>query len=178
MSLLLLSDTLWHVASAPENILGCSGWLLHGGIDRHLHVPVQKCVWAVQTDNGHVRGRVSVSNPTHRCNLGATRQMWNIPQTDILMLHIVMCEFSVSETWAWNGTTRWSCLHVFCFLPPSCWPVSSSCTTSTQISWLSLTLTTCLWDRFRGETAQTCLHSHVLRSYVSLNPVLTLTFNL
>lgn len=65
LSLLLLSDTLWTVASAPENILGCRGGLLHGGIDRHLHVPVQECFWAVQADNGHVRGRVSVWKSTH-----------------------------------------------------------------------------------------------------------------
>lgn len=48
------------MASDPQNILGRSGRLLHGGIDRHLHVPVQECFWAVQADNGHVRGRVSV----------------------------------------------------------------------------------------------------------------------
>lgn len=47
------------MASGPEDVLGGGGWLLHGGLDSHLHVPVQKCVWAVQTDHGHVGGRVS-----------------------------------------------------------------------------------------------------------------------
>lgn len=55
----LPSDPLRRVASSPEDVLGSGGWLLHGGLDSHLHVPVQKCVWAVQTDHGHVRGRVS-----------------------------------------------------------------------------------------------------------------------
>lgn len=91
------------------------------------------------------------------------------------MLHILLCELPVLETWAWNGTTRWSCLHGFCFLLPSCWPASSSCTTSTQISWLSLTLTAYLWDRLRGETAQTFLSSNFLRPAVSLILVLTWT---
>lgn len=102
MSLLLLSDTLRCVAEAPENVLGCSGRLLHGGADRHLHVPVQKCVWAVQTDNGHVRGRVSVCKSTPCCYVGAIRQKWNI----LRLLHMVMCVLSVLETWVWNGTTR------------------------------------------------------------------------
>lgn len=61
MCLLPLPDALRRVASAPENLLGRRGGLLHGGVDCHLHVPVQKRVWAVQTDNGHVRRRVSVS---------------------------------------------------------------------------------------------------------------------
>lgn len=65
--LLSLSDALRRVASAPENVLGGRGGLLHGGIDCHLHVPVQKCVRAVQTDNGHVRRRVSVSTATRLC---------------------------------------------------------------------------------------------------------------
>lgn len=46
------------MASAAEEVLGGGGWLLHGGADSHLHVPIQKCVRAVQTDHGHVRGRV------------------------------------------------------------------------------------------------------------------------
>lgn len=54
----LTSDPLRRVASAPEDVLGGGGRLLHGGVDSHLHVPVQKCVWAVQTDHGHVGGRV------------------------------------------------------------------------------------------------------------------------
>lgn len=155
MSLLWLSDTLPLVAAAPENLLGCRGGLLHGGADRHLHVPVQKCVWALQTDNGHVWGRVSVCKSTLCCYGGAIRQKWDILHTGIPALHIVTCVLSALETWVWNGTTRWSCLHGFCFLLPSCWPVSSSCTTSTQISCPSLTLTMYLWDRLQGETAQT-----------------------
>ncbi len=51
------------MASAPEDVLGGGGGLLHGGVDRHLHVPVQKCVCAVQTDHAHVRGRVSYCVP-------------------------------------------------------------------------------------------------------------------
>jgi len=47
------------VASGAEDVLGGGGRLLHVGVDSHLHVPVQKCVWAVQTDYGHVGGRVS-----------------------------------------------------------------------------------------------------------------------
>lgn len=148
--LLSLPDALQRVASAPENVLGRRGGLLHGGIDCHLHVPVQKCVWAVQTDNGHVRRRVSISTATRLC----WWQKWDTLRIDILlMLYITICEFTVLGTWVWNGTTRWSCLHVFCFLLPSYWPVSSSCTTSTQTSWLSLTLTACLWDRPPGEAA-------------------------
>lgn len=46
------------MAPSPEDVLGGGCWLLHGGVDSHLHVPVQKCVWAVQTNHGHVRGRV------------------------------------------------------------------------------------------------------------------------
>lgn len=30
-------------------------------IDRHLHVPVQECVSSVQTNYGHVGGRVSLT---------------------------------------------------------------------------------------------------------------------
>lgn len=47
------------MASAAEEVLGGDGRLLHAGVDSHLHVSVQKCVWAAQTDHGHVRGRVS-----------------------------------------------------------------------------------------------------------------------
>lgn len=61
----LPSDALRRVASAPQDVLGGGGRLLHGGFDRHLHVPVQKCVWAVQTDHGHVRGRVSFCVSAH-----------------------------------------------------------------------------------------------------------------
>lgn len=47
------------MAPAPEDVLGGGGRLLHGGAHSHLHVPVQKCVGAVQTDHGHVGGGVS-----------------------------------------------------------------------------------------------------------------------
>lgn len=53
------SDALRCVASGSEDLLGRGGGLLHGGADRHLHVPVQKRVGTVQTDHGHVRGGVS-----------------------------------------------------------------------------------------------------------------------
>lgn len=55
----LPSGPLWCVASHLKNILGGGCRLLHGGVDIYLPVSVQKCFWAVQTDNGHVRGRVS-----------------------------------------------------------------------------------------------------------------------
>lgn len=55
----LRSDPLRRLASGAEDFLGGGGGLLHGGVDRRLHVPVQKCVWAVDTDHGHVGGRVS-----------------------------------------------------------------------------------------------------------------------
>lgn len=41
------TDPLRCVAAAPEDLLGRGGGILHGGFDRHLHVPVQKCVRAV-----------------------------------------------------------------------------------------------------------------------------------
>lgn len=50
------------MAPAPEDLLGGGGGVLHGGADRHLHVPVQKCLRTVQTDHGHVRGGVSRFN--------------------------------------------------------------------------------------------------------------------
>lgn len=53
------------MASDPKDVLGGGGRLLHGGVDCHLHVSVQKCVWAVQTDHGHVRRRVSFCALTH-----------------------------------------------------------------------------------------------------------------
>lgn len=49
------------MASGPEDVLGCGGGLLDGGADRHLHVPVQECVSSVQTNYGHVGGRVSLT---------------------------------------------------------------------------------------------------------------------
>lgn len=42
------------MAAGAEDVLGGGGRVLHGGVDRHLHVPVQKRVRAVQTDHGHV----------------------------------------------------------------------------------------------------------------------------
>lgn len=48
------------MASTPEDVLGSGCWLLHGGVDSYLHVPVQKRVWAIQTNHGDVRGRVSL----------------------------------------------------------------------------------------------------------------------
>lgn len=58
VSVFRFPGTLRCVASAPEEVLGSCGWLLHGGADSCLHVPVQKRVWAFQTDHGHVRGWV------------------------------------------------------------------------------------------------------------------------
>lgn len=55
----VVSDALRCVAPAPEDVLGGGSRILHGGADRHLHVPVQECVESVQTDHGHVRGGVS-----------------------------------------------------------------------------------------------------------------------
>lgn len=53
------TDPLRRMATASEDLLGCGGGILHGGADRHLHVPVQKRVGTVQTNHGHVRGGVS-----------------------------------------------------------------------------------------------------------------------
>lgn len=46
------------MAPGPEDVLVGGGRLLHVGANSHLHVPVQKCVRALQTDHGHVGGRV------------------------------------------------------------------------------------------------------------------------
>ena len=40
----LPTDPLRRVASDSEDVLGSGGRLLHGGVDRHLHVPVQERV--------------------------------------------------------------------------------------------------------------------------------------
>lgn len=93
----LLSDTLWHLASAPEDLLGGGGWLLHGGADRHLYVPVQKCVWAVQADHGHVRGRVSFCAQDHVFKafsplISSEQQTW-----DFLFIKISLHLFDLSD---------------------------------------------------------------------------------
>lgn len=59
------TDPLRCLASTPEDILGCGGGLLHGGVDSHLHLPVQKCIWSVHTDHGHVRRGVSSCVSAH-----------------------------------------------------------------------------------------------------------------
>lgn len=156
----LPSDPLWCVASDPKDVLGCGGRLLHGGVDRHLHVSVQKCVRAVQTDHGHVRRRVSFCAFTLVdlsllflfrlfCEYVNCACRWILSEQLKILLHL--SKFSVFVTWVWNGTTQWSCLHVSSFLLPSYWLVSSSCTISTQTSLYSLTSKTYLSDRCPGD---------------------------
>lgn len=72
-------------------------------------------------------------------------------QTCCWLSYHYTCLTSGFVTWVWNGMTQWSCLHVSCFLLRSYWLASSSCTTSTQTSWLSLTSTTYPSDRLPGE---------------------------
>lgn len=145
-------DALWCVAPAPEDLLGGGGGVLHGGADRHLHVPVQKCLRTVQTDHGHVRGGVSwflgqfyKSSCVSTCSL-----LTAFCLRECFCFSLCSSERSVSATWVWSGTTRWSCLHASYFLPPFCWLAFSSCTTLTQTSCLPLTWTMYLSGRHPG----------------------------
>lgn len=129
------------VSGLFRQIMGMSedGW---AALWLHAHVDIRQIWW-------------------HKTEVGRLTY-WYTPNTSL-------CEFTVLGTWVWNGMTRWSCLHVFCFLLPSYWPVSSSCTTSTQTSWLSQTSTAYLWDRPPGEA----VHLFVRLSLcgVSLRPL-------
>lgn len=140
------------MAPAPEDLLGGGGGILHGGADRHLHVPVPKRVGTVQADHGHVRGGVS------RFLVGFLQFSCTCTSSLLTAFCLLGCfcvsphssERPASVTWVWSGTTRWSCLRASYFRPRSSWLAFSSCTTLTRISCLQLTWTMYLSGRCPG----------------------------